>query len=82
MANAPKVLLDCFLCRQQFRFGPQIFDGHAIKSWNINVCEACHAGNWDGVPPEKHPRLVQHLRKHGIPVGRNANGWIEWPRST
>ena len=81
MASGPRVVLDCFLCGGQFKFGPQIFTGKPIKAWEINVCDACHSGSWDGLAPEKYPRLIQHLRRRGIPVNLNANGWIDWPRA-
>ena len=81
MASGPRVVADCFMCKKQYQSGPQIYTGRTIKAWEINVCDACHSGNWDGIAPETHPRLIAHLRKRGIPVNLNANGWIDWPRS-
>jgi hypothetical protein len=74
-----KTLSKCRLCRRRFQFGEHIYKGRAINEWDIMVCEWCYASNRDGIVPQSHPDLIQHLEKRGIGVKLNAKGWIDWP---
>jgi hypothetical protein len=40
---------NCFLCTRPFQFGPHVYDGRHIGSWDIEVCGRCVRGNWDGI---------------------------------
>jgi hypothetical protein len=72
------IMRSCFLCTLPFQFGPHSYDGKYIRQWDIEVCSRCYDGNHDGVVPEQHPRLVQHLNTKGIKVKPNARGWLDW----
>jgi hypothetical protein len=79
MVDDPKLIIECFLCRRTFRFGPQQYDGRAIPQWGTTVCRNCYDFNWDGVVPDRFPHLVPYLQSQGIEVRYNANGWINFP---
>jgi len=76
-----KILYDCFLCERPFQFGPHLYNGRHIAAWNVQICDNCTKWNWDGLVPERHSRLIEHLRANGIPINLNANGWLDIPRS-
>ncbi|HAV49724.1 MAG TPA: hypothetical protein DCX75_05945 [Brevundimonas sp.] len=73
------VFIDCFLCRQPFRFGAHIYDGRGIGDWGVTFCRTCISGNHDGIVLESHPRLVAHLKERGIEIRLNARGWLDIP---
>ncbi|MEH6699961.1 MAG: hypothetical protein V7672_14790 [Brevundimonas sp.] len=73
------VFIDCFLCRQPFRFGDGIYDGKHVRGWETNFCWTCINGNHDGIVLEYHPSLVSHLKERGIPIRLNARGWLDIP---
>ncbi len=65
----------CQICGSTFRFGPHIFDGRRIGSYDLMVCRHCWIDNWDGWAPACEPRLEAHLASHGIPLPqRNRKG--------
>ena len=74
-----KIFYDCFLCQRPFQFGPHVYDGRHIPSWGVNICASCLKGNWDGIVPQRHPRLMQHLKDQGVTVTLNAKGWLPIP---
>lgn len=71
---------DCFLCGRKFQFSKGRYDGLYIRAWEIMVCRACHAGNWDGIVPSTYPHLIKHLREKGVDTPLNGRGWIPWPQ--
>ena len=73
------VYIDCFLCRQKFRFGANIYDGRGIGAWGVSFCRICVSGNHDGIVLESHPRLEAHLKERGVPIRLNARGWLDIP---
>ncbi len=73
------VYIDCFLCRQKFRFGANIYDGRGIGAWGVSLCRICLSGNHDGIVLESHPRLEAHLKERGVPIRLNARGWLDIP---
>ena len=75
-----KLLRECFLCRQQFPFGPQVYDLKSIPVWEIMACKGCRDKYHDGIIGERHRDLVDHLKANKIPIGLNAKGLIDWPR--
>jgi hypothetical protein len=74
-----KIFYDCFLCDRPFQFGPHVYDGRFVRQWEIEICDSCIRGNWDGIVIEGHPRLEAHLKAKGIPITRNARGWVDIP---
>jgi hypothetical protein len=63
LTTEPKFFDKCFLCKQSFQFGPHLYDGRHIASWGISICHSCDAANWDGVVPNSHPDLIEHLKQ-------------------
>lgn len=80
--TAPPTLFECFLCEKGFQFGQHRFKGRAVPVWEIGVCDGCFSANHDGIVPDQHPRLIQRLRERGIPLTKNARGWLAWPPGT
>lgn len=74
-----KHMEECFLCKRQFQFGPQLYKGTVVKEWKIIVCDICYKANWDGIVPRTYPHLLHHLRLMDIEPQPNAKGWIDWP---
>ena len=72
-------MVRCFLCKRQFQYGANVYEGIRVRSWGIMVCHRCHSANHDGIVPAVHPDLVGHLRLHGIQPTKNLKGWICWP---
>jgi hypothetical protein len=65
----------CQICGSTFRFGPHIFEGRLIRSYQLLVCRACWIDNWNGWSPEWDERLESHLAARGIPLPeRNSKG--------
>ncbi len=75
----PKFMYDCFLCRKPFEFANGVYDGRSINPWGIRACRICTSSNWDGLVPDQHPRLIEHLKAKGIPIELNARGWLPIP---
>lgn len=72
-----KVMMRCFMCDNEFQFGPHRYDGKYVPRYDIWVCRICYNGNWDGWGPQFEDRLIEHLNKEGIPVPeKNENGWF------
>ena len=74
-----KLYCKCVVCDQDFRFGPGVYDGRVVKSWQGAICDICDRSNYDGVVPSTHPNLMEHLRSIGIEPELNASGWIPIP---
>jgi hypothetical protein len=70
---------DCFLCKRSVQYGPHAYGLRKIRAWNIMVCHQCYGSNWDGLVPDQHPRLLEHLKNKGTQVKLNPRGWIDWP---
>ena len=79
LTTEPKFFEKCFLCKQSFQFGPHLYDGRHIASWGISVCRSCDAANWDGVVPDSHPDLIEHLKQRGVRIQLNGKGWLPLP---
>ena len=77
--NEVKMTVECFLCRNQFRFGMHHYDGRSVPTWGITICQNCESVNHDGIVPGSHPRLLEHMKANGIEVRRNKKGWIDIP---
>ena len=75
----PKHVEACFLCRQPFEFGSQVYQGRRIPEWDMMTCTSCYEGNRDGIVPEVFPHLIPYLKSRGIDITLNARGRIDWP---
>ena len=73
------IMIECFLCRSKFPFGPHTYNGSKIRAWGIMVCDTCRRSNWDGVVPSNYPHLVDYLQSQGLDIPLNDNGWISIP---
>jgi hypothetical protein len=74
-----KTYYDCILCSRPFQFGPHVYAGRHIRQWDVQICERCIRGNWDGIVPEAHPALIANLKAKGIPIELNPKGWLNIP---
>jgi hypothetical protein len=73
----PKVMYCCEVCGQQFQFGPHVYNGRLIRTYQIMVCNGCYAGNWDGWAPHFEATVTRKLTEQGLPIpARNAKGWL------
>jgi hypothetical protein len=77
-----KTLCECFLCSNEFQFGPHIYNGHRIPRWDVLLCSMCIKTNWEGVVPATRPHLVPYLKSRQLSVKLNARGWIEFPEKS
>jgi len=72
-----KFMYKCFMCGGDYQYGPHKYEGQWIRQYNISVCNICYKANWDGWAPEYETKLIEHLRKEGIPIPeRNEEGWL------
>ena len=74
-----KHMARCLLCKRQFQYGADIYEGIRVRAWHVMVCNRCHRANHEGIVPAVYPELVGHLRLHGIQPTMNSKGWICWP---
>jgi hypothetical protein len=74
-----KTFYECFLCSQPFQFGPHVYNGRHIPQWDVQLCDRCLRGNWDGIVLEGHPNLKRHLAEKGVEIRLNARGWLDIP---
>lgn len=65
---------DCFLCKRPFQSG-----GRHIASWGLEICDSCLRRNSDGIVPQRHPRLLQHLRARDVKIDLNPKGYLDIP---
>jgi hypothetical protein len=77
--DGDKVLLECNLCHHWFQFGLGIYKGRNITAWDAQICDWCLAANYDGIMPDRHPGLIEHLRRRGIAISLNSKGWLDIP---
>jgi hypothetical protein len=70
-------MCSCELCKKQFQFGHNRYDGTYIPRYQITVCTSCWNANLDGWAPDLEGRLITHLQQKGIAIPeRNCNGWL------
>lgn len=74
-----KVMIKCFLCGDEFQFGPHRYAGKYIHQWGMDVCEICLSSNRDGIVPGTYPHLEPYLASKCIKITYNVKGWIPWP---
>lgn len=74
--NEHKVV--CFFCGQSFHFGNHKYYGKYLPNYQLNVCDSCQRGNWDGLNPGLENKFEKHLISKNLPIPkRNANGWYQ-----
>jgi len=67
----------CFVCGQEFQYGPRRYAGKFIPRYQILACEVCYGAAWDGWGPGAEAKILTHLEAKGIPVPpRNDKGWL------
>lgn len=72
-----KFMYDCGICGLEFQFGPHIYNGKHIASYQLTVCKGCWDGNWDGWGNTAEEKLIAHLKEKGISIPkRNEKGWL------
>lgn len=72
-----KFIYDCGICGAAFQFGPHLYEGKHIPSYNLTVCKTCWEVNWDGWGPGAERALLAHLERQGLPLPeRNSKGWL------
>jgi hypothetical protein len=79
--DGEKILYECILCHRPFQFGPHVYNGRHIAAWGVQICDGCIKSNWDGIMPDRHPDLIEHLQAKGIPITLNPRGWLNIPPS-
>lgn len=75
----PKFMETCFLCRRRFQFGPHIYAGRRVLTWDIMICETCDKSNHDSIVVGHFPHLEKYLAEKGIALPINAKGHIAIP---
>ncbi|MCV4639654.1 hypothetical protein OFB62_30605, partial [Escherichia coli] len=60
-ADDVKFMYNCGLCGFLFQYGPHVYMGQPIKTWDIMACRTCIRGNHDGLVDATHPHLIEHL---------------------
>ena len=75
----PKHVEACFLCRQPFEFGSQVYQGRRIPEWDMMTCTSCYESNRDGLVPKVFPHLIPYLKIARDRNKPNARGRIDWP---
>ena len=77
MPTDQRIMYRCFICRNQFQMGPQIYEGKYIKTYDISVCNVCYDSNWDGWAPQSEEVLIKHLSDNALPIPeRNEKGLL------
>ena len=77
MAPTVSDMVQCFLCKNYFQFGPHVYDGKPLKKYRIDVCNNCLSANWDGLAPHYEKKFLKHLEENGLSVPlRNEKGWF------
>ena len=77
--GTPRRMVPCDLCGQSFQYGPHAYLGNRLPHYDMMLCRACFAGNWDGFGDLNEAKFEAHLTARGIPLPkRNAKGW--YPR--
>jgi hypothetical protein len=77
--DGEKIFCDCILCDVPFQRGPHVYNGRHIGAWDVEICDLCVSRNRDGIMPDRHPRLIAHLRTKGVPIKLNPKGWLNIP---
>jgi len=71
------VMVPCFFCPTSFQTSHGVYRGKHIPRYQIDVCQGCYDGNWDGWAPRYEAQLVHHLEANGLRIPeRNEKGWL------
>ena len=72
-----KCMKQCFLCSQQFQYGPHLYDGEYIPAYKIVVCMICYKANHDGWASHYEEKIISHLKEKGLPIpDRQEKGYL------
>ena len=70
-------MFTCDLCGSKYQMGRHIYNGNHIPLYNLDVCELCYKGNWDGWSQHEEKKILNHLKEKGLPVPeRNKIGLL------
>lgn len=73
--GVPNVLLECMFCGKEHTKET----GYYLDKYKLNLCNICHNGSWDGIPPVYQDIFVNHLKKEGLDLPtKNVKGF--YPR--
>lgn len=76
MEKAFKIMCECVLCKTSFQAGIDIYEGHYIQKYKMNICSNCYKGNHDGISTFYEKIFEKHLSNNGINVPkRNDKGY-------
>ncbi|MDZ4693424.1 hypothetical protein [Terricaulis sp.] len=67
----------CILCQQDFRFGPNAYDGRYVRAWDDMICRSCDDGNHDGIVADDS--FLARLDAKGVTPEINDSGWVVIP---
>ncbi|WP_131751208.1 MULTISPECIES: hypothetical protein [Legionella] len=68
---------DCFFCESECQFGPGIYTGKRVPTYDFIVCGTCYQESKEGWSPRDEIQIIKHLEKKGLPIPkRNANGLL------
>jgi len=66
---------DCFICGDKCQFGPGIYTGRNIPTYNFVVCKHCYSFNDKGWQQQDESKIIKHLKDNKLPIPpRNSNG--------
>jgi len=76
----------CFFCQEAFEYkqhhldAPQFYPVRKIDAYHVDICRNCATDQLDGVDARHEYRLVQKLKRRGLPVPeRNEDGLLPMP---
>jgi hypothetical protein len=53
------------------------YEGRFLSRYQINVCDSCYSGNWDGWSPHFELKILKILEEKGISLPqRNEKGFL------
>lgn len=72
-----KFMFECPTCRSKYQHGPQIYQGRTLSGYELQVCQVCYEGNWDGWTSQHNKFLLARCEEIGIdPPRYNSKGWL------
>lgn len=78
-----KIIYCCDLCGSEYQFGPHIYSGHYLPSFEINVCNGCVPRKNSAIPALYEAKFRKILQDKGLEAPkRNADGdFFAFPES-
>jgi hypothetical protein len=77
MAQNEQHMEKCDVCGQARPYGQHRYELRRNQTYDIMVCNTCHAANWDGWAPHYEDRVTRRLIEKGANIPpRNAKGLL------